>query len=471
MAIYRTSNIKIRYAFSEAPLATGRAPVYYSFNQAAEPTEADSGFKAIYTQQILNNLPPWMDARKTENSTASQLVNSWAMSLDFTRHALDNFELATDLTQGLHYNQAIAYKYALTPAQIEALTPRQTNYLVNSALTANYTYFPGWECNGATQGRLRPNGTYLVNLPAADEFGNAGNCFLKQQVDLAAQNFPAHLWASIDVKGEGSLECYCRQKTGAAATFKTAFNNTDWTRVNLEVSSGPLAALDFMVRGVLDFAAPMLSPDCKTYYAGTPGAILGLTWLPTKPLTAIIDDELVLLNSISWPLIKGSWLPTRAGTPSETKPTGFPALFPAHDEWLTKEFWQLTVPPEEVELFLINADSSNTLIRTSPVMAVRGVAIHREMLGWIVGVPGGALWLLISKFRPHTANIFQALIAIDLSSSDEGPVSFACFSTDLRQIQIRFQNSALLIKDLYYDYYSSFAYSIATIERYDKVII
>lgn len=40
------------------------------------------GFKAAFTQQILNNMPPWMAMRKDYNSTGNKLTNAWGMQLE-----------------------------------------------------------------------------------------------------------------------------------------------------------------------------------------------------------------------------------------------------------------------------------------------------------------------------------------------------------------------------------------------------
>ena len=60
------------------------------------------GRKAPYTQQILNNLPPWMEMRKNYNSNGSLLVNAWGQNLEriVDQYALlrqDQFLFTADL--------------------------------------------------------------------------------------------------------------------------------------------------------------------------------------------------------------------------------------------------------------------------------------------------------------------------------------------------------------------------------------
>lgn len=103
-----TDYTPVRYKYGIRNLKTTDLGVAYTYNLKNLSTIAEKqvGYKASATQEILNNLPQWMEARQNVDSNAWKFTNSWGMSLQNTSDNLDkqieNLSLLTIKKYPLH---------------------------------------------------------------------------------------------------------------------------------------------------------------------------------------------------------------------------------------------------------------------------------------------------------------------------------------------------------------------------------
>lgn len=103
-----TDYTPVRYKYNVRELKTTDLGIAYTYSLSnlGDIVEQQIGYKAPATQEILNNLPQWMEARQNVNSNAWKFTNSWGMSLQNTSDNLDrqieNLSLLTIRKYQLH---------------------------------------------------------------------------------------------------------------------------------------------------------------------------------------------------------------------------------------------------------------------------------------------------------------------------------------------------------------------------------
>ena len=129
-------SVTIRYSYGKATIQTASVGVAYSYGSQCytQIDDAFEGFKAPATQSIVNNLPQWMETRRSETSNGWQLTNSYGMALegltDLVSKNLKNLFLATaDRSLRSRY-----YKGELTVDEVIHSDPSR-NLLSNSAFS------------------------------------------------------------------------------------------------------------------------------------------------------------------------------------------------------------------------------------------------------------------------------------------------------------------------------------------------
>ncbi|RMH13286.1 MAG: hypothetical protein D6698_14210 [Gammaproteobacteria bacterium] len=81
----------VRYGYGVKTIQKSTANVGYGYGSAVYTSldKPQSGFLASCTQAITNNLPPWMEMRKSSSSVGWRLINAYGMSLDRVKALID----------------------------------------------------------------------------------------------------------------------------------------------------------------------------------------------------------------------------------------------------------------------------------------------------------------------------------------------------------------------------------------------
>lgn len=131
-----SDGIEILYSYNVVDPLVSSIDVGYSYNDDADDdTNILYGSKTAATQQILNNLPPWMEMRKNYNSNGNQLVSAWAQNLEsvldlYNTYRKDEFISTADV----YYNINLAVS-DLVGGRDKLYTPTFRNLLFNSSFS------------------------------------------------------------------------------------------------------------------------------------------------------------------------------------------------------------------------------------------------------------------------------------------------------------------------------------------------
>jgi hypothetical protein len=130
--------IEVIYSYNEIDPVISYVDVGYTFSEEADDAyEKDIlyGKKVASTQQILNNLPPWMEMRKNFNSNGNILVNSWGMNLEHTLDLYTTYRKNQFLsTADQYYNVNLAISDILG-GKNKVYVPVFRNILFNSSFS------------------------------------------------------------------------------------------------------------------------------------------------------------------------------------------------------------------------------------------------------------------------------------------------------------------------------------------------
>lgn len=133
-----SNGIEILYSYNVKDPLVSFIDIGYSFND--EYDDEDFGDivyipKSAATQQILNNLPPWMEMRKNYDSNGNQLVNAWGGNLEsiidlYSTLRKDSFLMTADMW----YDVPLASS-ELTGKGQRVYEPVMRNLLYNSSFS------------------------------------------------------------------------------------------------------------------------------------------------------------------------------------------------------------------------------------------------------------------------------------------------------------------------------------------------
>lgn len=186
-ANFTSDYVNIRYGYSQKQLVTANFGVSYSYGDFCEGTvnTAYEGYKAAATQEIMNNLPPWMEMRKNQNSTGWTLLNSWGQSFE------EVLGYSSDKILDLHLETAdetqISRKYTFEVDEDKLFNAVETrNLLLNSSFSildiARYNLPAGWTDNGRSTQSITLNDRDVFIGTRSVMFNTTGN--LTQTVEL-----------------------------------------------------------------------------------------------------------------------------------------------------------------------------------------------------------------------------------------------------------------------------------------------
>jgi len=198
------SSTKLRYSYLNSVLAESSLSVPYSYGTVVYqlPAERYIGYKAPMTQQITNNLPPWMEIRLNNNSNGWRLINSWGMNLEevltSTSYNVSDIWLITTDPK---------YRWQMSKCEIGTKSISENkvkrNLLFNSAFTisdsVSYSLPAGWTDFGR-------GGATLTNdqLATAKSIELDTNTIVGQLIDMN-DDLAASMTASVYIKANTSL--------------------------------------------------------------------------------------------------------------------------------------------------------------------------------------------------------------------------------------------------------------------------
>lgn len=153
MSIYddiKTNHSYIRYKYDVENITTNSLTLAYSYSSSNEGaiTFPLIGFRSPSTQQILNNLPQWMQIRQDVTSNGWKLTNSWGMSLEnVLNNVVKNITNTALVTTDITYPSNIGYVDVSSKDLLD--TKLYRNLLFNSGFAirdVSRTRLPaGWE--------------------------------------------------------------------------------------------------------------------------------------------------------------------------------------------------------------------------------------------------------------------------------------------------------------------------------------
>lgn len=267
----------VRYAYGQEELATSFCDVAYDYGCSitSEITRPIVGRNAPATQEIVNNLPPWMEGRQNTSSNIWKLVNSWGQNIEEiveqTTEFISNKYIATADT-----SKKSILKYTDIEAP-ELLEDRNyNNLLYNSSFTipglARYNMPNGW-----TTFNKRSSSTYLTNnkafvcpnsivIETSGKFGQTTYLDNKNIKDLTASIYILADTTNVEV----SLITIAETIDGRLISKQsyTTSRSSEWRRLNhtIEVND-KIYRIQFIVTATCDdlvyINAPMLSIGSK----------------------------------------------------------------------------------------------------------------------------------------------------------------------------------------------------------------
>lgn len=131
-----TDFVYLRYAYGQEVLSSTSASIIYDYgcDVVSDINNPIVGVNAPATQEILNNLPPWMAARQNTGSITWGLVNSWGQNLENLVEQTSDFIANKFLTTSNVTKRSLLYYSDVT--EKELLQPRLLdNMLFNSSFS------------------------------------------------------------------------------------------------------------------------------------------------------------------------------------------------------------------------------------------------------------------------------------------------------------------------------------------------
>ena len=132
----KVATINVRYSYGKKLLYTTTLGIGYSYGAKCY-TSIDSphvGYKAAATQSIVNNLPQWMDIRRSEASKGWEFINAYGMAVESVTDVISNNLRNLFLSTADRHSRHKYYKGELTIDELfEDVTSR--NLLINSSFS------------------------------------------------------------------------------------------------------------------------------------------------------------------------------------------------------------------------------------------------------------------------------------------------------------------------------------------------
>ena len=130
--------IEISYSYSVIDPVIDYLDQYYEYDNTDNDEDIKDfpyGFKAAFTQQILNNFPPWMEMRKDYDSNGNKLVNAWGMTLENVLDTYSTYRKDQFLGTANTYYDVNALITPLSSNRDRVYSPTFNNLLYNSSFS------------------------------------------------------------------------------------------------------------------------------------------------------------------------------------------------------------------------------------------------------------------------------------------------------------------------------------------------
>lgn len=143
--------VEVAYQYIEQEQYNESVDIGYTYGPEITGQDPLEGYRAAYTQKILNNLPDWVEMRKNHLATGQMLVNSWGFNLEdslqlYTELRKDQFLSTTNNYNDLHLGVS-----ELSFQEEKVYQPVFNNILYNSSFTylgaKRYQKPEGWDIN------------------------------------------------------------------------------------------------------------------------------------------------------------------------------------------------------------------------------------------------------------------------------------------------------------------------------------
>lgn len=285
----------IRYGYSKESLAVNDFGIAYSYGTSCTYTLEDPhrGFKSASTQQIANNLPPWMEIRQNQDSRGWKLINSWGQSFEEVLEFASSRILETSL-ETADENQIYKVNY-FDLKNNEDVKSEYKNFLFNSSFSikdASRTNLPaGWTDY--------ENPNYNIVLDNIDSFINANSLKfiekgtitqtleLNRYVDsLTASAYIKSLALDTDVRIIITIELLDGSSIGKEAVIIS--KSVDWKRLVLPIEvHNDVYRIHFSIRGTKN--SNISSPMLETGNEVTKWSCSNLDILPFLPFSMRFD--------------------------------------------------------------------------------------------------------------------------------------------------------------------------------------
>lgn len=529
----KTNYNYIRYSYGQDQITTNNIVLSYSYGSSlyTEITPAHEGFKAASTQQILNNVPQWMEARQSYNSNAWKLVNSWAMGLEnVLENTYRNIESLTINTSDLTTLSRLSYVDIKSKEILQA--KRFRNILFNSAFSIRdcsiYKLPAGWEnynledqdfnldYNSASPG--------VVSLTT-----NTGIFKIGQQVildNILINKLFVSIYiktnaADVDVTSYISIELMNGKNISAYA--KLTNRSTEWIRLVLPLEvNDQVYRINYTVTsncsGPVYIAAPQIETemltnwsnnfnDSITYYSNTPrfNAVFAVpeeSSLKKIPIFQIANQTDFLEASLPTRIEK-SIAPYKDLAPYATQAYGRKVTELSEvirTEWavVEEQIVERSVSPTVWDIYgrfnikdlrffedLVYGTRDNTLLTITPI----ATAIHRDLLFVLcketyINKTYRTLKIMKPIAPANGATYLESIVDFDLDLNfdidlglnqlaDEEVSSIGFSELDPSWLIINTTANVRYYYRVYYDYYyfNSLSNRLYTLEKYNNAKI
>lgn len=143
------NGVEIAYQYIEQEQYNESIDLGYSFGAELTGQDPLEGYRAPYTQKILNNLPDWLEMRKNHLATGQTLVNSWAINLEDTLELYSDLRKNQFLSTTNNYSDLHLGVSELSFQEEKVYQPVFNNILYNTSFTflgpKRYQKPEGWD--------------------------------------------------------------------------------------------------------------------------------------------------------------------------------------------------------------------------------------------------------------------------------------------------------------------------------------
>lgn len=529
----KTNYSYIRYSYGQDEITTNSIVLSYSYGSSlyTEISPAFNGFKAASTQQILNNVPQWMEARQNYNSNAWKLVNSWAMGLEnVVENTYRNIESISLNTSDLTTLSNLSYVDIKSKEILQA--KRFRNLLFNSSFSirdcARYKLPAGWEnynledqdftldYNSASPGVVAlasSTGIFKIGQQIIVNNTLINKTFTSIYIRSNATNVDITSYISVELMNGKSISGYA----------KLTNRSTEWVRLVLPLQiNDQVYRINYSITsnssGPVYIAAPQIETEMLTnwsnsindslpYYNNAPrfNAVFAVPEESTLKKVPIfqITDQTDFLDAALPTRIEKSIAPYKDLAPYATQAYGRKVTELSEvvrTEWaiVEEQIVERSVSPTAWDIYgrfdikdlrffedLVYGTRDNTLLTITPIAS----AIHRDLLFVLckeeyLNKTYRTLKIMKPIAPPNGATYIESITDFDLDLNfdidlglnqlaDEEVSSIGFSELDPSWLIINTTANVRYYYRVYYDYYyfNSLSNRLYTLEKYNNAKI